>query len=138
VLALRGAWVEAEAEMRRAHEQLLSHKNRGAGEASYGVGELLRRRGDLADAEQAFVLAQQLGWDPQPGMALLRLAQGRVEAAAATLRSALASPTVDRFGRARLLAAQVEVTVAAGTFDEARQAALELVVIADSLSANRP
>ena len=134
VLALRGAWVEAEAEMRRAHEQLLSHKKRGAGEASYGVGELLRRRGDLAEAEQAFVLAQQLGWDPQPGMALLRLAQGRVEAAAAALRSALASPTVDRFGRARLLAAQVDVTVAAGTFDEARQAALELVTIADSLS----
>ena len=134
VLALRGAWVEAEAEMRRAHEQLLSHKKRGAGEASYGVGELLRRRGDLAEAEQAFVLAQQLGWDPQPGMALLRLAQGRVEAAAAALRSALASPTVDRFGRARLLAAQVDVTVAAGTFDKARQAALELVTIADSLS----
>lgn len=134
VLALRGAWVEAEAEMRRAHEQLLSHKKRGAGEASYGVGELRRRRGDLAEAEQAFVLAQQLGWDPQPGMALLRLAQGRVEAAAAALRSALASPTVDRFGRARLLAAQVEVTVAAGTLDEARQAALELVTIADGLS----
>ena len=134
VLALRGAWVEAEAEMRRAHEQLLSHKKRGAGEASYGVGELLRRRGDLAAAEQAFVLAQQLGWDPQPGMALLRLAQGRVQAAGAALRSALASPTVDRFGRARLLAAQVEVTVAAGALDEARQAASELMTIADGLS----
>ena len=134
VLALRGAWAEAEAELRRAHQQLLPHKPQGAAEASYGVGEVLRRRGDLAGAEQAFVQAQQLGWDPQPGMALLRLAQGRVEAAAAALRSALASPTVDRFGRARLLAAQVEVTIAAGALDEARQAARELVTIADGLS----
>jgi DNA-binding NarL/FixJ family response regulator len=62
------------------------------------------------------------------------LARGRGGAATPALRSALASPTGDRFGRARLLAAQVEVTVAAGTFDEARQAALELVTIADSLS----
>ena len=77
-----------------------AYKPQGAAEASYGVGEVLRRRGDLAGAEQAFVRAQQLGWDPQPGMALLRLAQGRVEAAAAALRSALASPMVDRFGRA--------------------------------------
>jgi DNA-binding CsgD family transcriptional regulator len=93
----------------------------------------LRRRGDLAGAEQAFVRAQQLGWDPQPGMALLRLAQGRVEVAAAALRSALASPTVDRFGRARLLAAQVEVAIAAGALDQARDAARELVTIADGL-----
>jgi ATP/maltotriose-dependent transcriptional regulator MalT len=134
VLALRGAWAEAEAEMRRAHQELLPHKPQGAAEASSGVGEVLRRRGDLAGAEQAFVRAQQLGWDPQPGMALLRLAQGRTEAAAAALRFALASPTVDRFGRARLLAAQVEVAIAAGALDEARRAARELVTIADGLS----
>jgi DNA-binding CsgD family transcriptional regulator len=133
VLALRGAWAEAEAEMRRAHQELLPHKPQGAAEASYGVGEVLRRRGDLQGAEQAFVRAQQLGWDPQPGMALLRLAQGRVEAAAAALRSALASPSVDRFGRARLLAAQVEVLIAAGALDQARDAARELVGIADGL-----
>jgi DNA-binding CsgD family transcriptional regulator len=134
VLALRGAWAEAEAELRRAHQELLPHKPQGAAEASYGVGEVLRRRGDLAGAEQAFVRAQQLGWDPQPGLALLRLAQGRVEAAAAALRSALASPTVDRFARARLLAAQVEVAIAAGALDEAGHAARELATIADGLS----
>jgi DNA-binding NarL/FixJ family response regulator len=133
VLAMRGAWDEAEAELRRAHQQLLPHKPQGAAEASYGVGEVLRHRGKLVEAERAFVRAQRLGWDPQPGMALLRLAQGRVDAAAAALRSALASPTVDRFGRARLLAAQVEVAVAAGTLDEAGLAARELVAIADGL-----
>jgi ATP/maltotriose-dependent transcriptional regulator MalT len=134
VLALRGAWDEAEVEMRRAHQELLPHKPRGAAEASYGVGEILRRRGDLAGAEQAFVRAQQLGWDPQPGMALLRLAEGRVDAAAAALRATLASHTVDRFARARLLAAQVEVAIAAGTLDGASDAARELAVIADGLT----
>jgi DNA-binding CsgD family transcriptional regulator len=134
VLALRGAWDEAEAEMRRAHNELLPHKPQGAAEASYGVGEVLRRRGDLVGAEQAFARAQQLGWDPQPGLALLRLAQGRVEAAAAALRSALASPTVDRFALARLLAAQVLVAIAAGALDQAHRAARELAAIADGLS----
>jgi tetratricopeptide (TPR) repeat protein len=132
VLALRGAWAEAEAELRRAHQELLAHKPQGAAEASYGVGEVLRRRGDLQGAEPAFVRAHQLGWDPQPGMAL-RLAQGPVEAAAAALRSALASPSVDRFGRARLLAAQVEVLIAAGALDQACDAARELVGIAEGL-----
>jgi DNA-binding CsgD family transcriptional regulator len=134
VLALRGAWDEAEAEMRRAHNELLPHKPQGAAEASYGVGEVLRRRGNLAGAEQAFARAQQLGWDPQPGLALLRLAQGRVEAAAAALRSALAAPTVDRFALARLLAAQVVVAIAAGALDQADRAARELAAIADGLS----
>jgi DNA-binding CsgD family transcriptional regulator len=134
VLALRGAWAEAEAEMRRAHQELLPHKPHGAAEASYGVGEVLRRRGDLVEAQRAFLRAQQLGWDPQPGLALLRLAQGRVDAAAAALRPALASTTVDRFGRARLLSAQVEVAVAAGALDEARDAARELTAIAAGLN----
>ncbi len=67
-------------------------------------------------------------------MALLRLAQGHGDAAAAALRSALASHSVDRFGRARLLAAQVEVAIAAGAIDDARDAARELATIADGLS----
>jgi DNA-binding CsgD family transcriptional regulator len=133
VLALRGGWAEAEAELRRAHQELLPHKPQGAAEASYGVGEVLRRRGDLAGAELAFVRAQQLGWAPQPGMALLRLAQGRGAAAAAALRSALASHTVDRFTRARLLAAQVEVAIATGALGGARDAVGELATIADGL-----
>jgi ATP/maltotriose-dependent transcriptional regulator MalT len=135
VLALRGEWDEAEAELRLAHDELLPHKPGGAAEASYGVGEVLRRRGDLAAAELAFVRAQRLGWDPQPGLALLRLAQGRVAAAAAALRSTLASPPpVDRFAHARLLAAQVDVSVAAGALDPAREAARQLAAVEQALT----
>ena len=134
VLALRGEWDEAEAELRLAHDELLPHRPGGAAEASYGVGEVLRRRGDLAAAEQAYLAAQRLGWDPQPGLALLRLAQGRVAAAAAALRPALASPPpVDRFAHARLLAAQVEVSVAAGALDPAREAARQLAAVEERL-----
>jgi ATP/maltotriose-dependent transcriptional regulator MalT len=135
VLTLRGEWAEAEAELRLAHDELLPHKPGGAAEASYGVGEVLRRRGDLAAAEQAFTLARREGWDPQPGLALLRLAQGRVDAAAAALRSTLASPPqVDRFAHARLLAAQVEVSIAAGDLDQAREAARQLADVEQALA----
>ena len=135
VLALRGEWDEAEAELRLAHDELLPHKPGGAAEASYGVGEVLRRRGDLAAAEQAFLAAQREGWDPQPGLALLRLAQGRVQAAAAALRTALASRSaVDRLAHARLLAAQVEVSIAGGSLELAREAARELAAVGEALA----
>jgi DNA-binding NarL/FixJ family response regulator len=135
VLALRGDWDEAEAELRQAHDELLPHRPGGAAEASYAVGEVLRRRGDLAAAEVAFARARRLGWDPQPGLALLRLAQGRVDDAAAALRSTLASPPlVDRFAHARLLAAQVDVAIAAGALDQARAAAAELAAVEAALA----
>jgi DNA-binding NarL/FixJ family response regulator len=135
VLALRGDWDEAEAELRQAHDELLPHRPGGAAEASYAVGEVLRRRGDLAAAEVAFARARRLGWDPQPGLALLRLAQGRVDDAAAALRSTLASPPlVDRFAHARLLAAMVDVSIAAGALEQARAAAAELTAVEDALA----
>jgi DNA-binding NarL/FixJ family response regulator len=78
----------------------------------------------------AYRRAHQLGRDPQPGLALLRLAQGRVDAAAASIRAALAGETQDRLWRARLCAAQVEVALAAEDTAAARTAGDELAATA--------
>jgi DNA-binding NarL/FixJ family response regulator len=134
VLELRGAWVRAQTEAQRACEELLPHEGRVAAEASYLAGDIQRRRGDLEAAETSYDRAHALGRDPQPGLALLRLAQGRAEASAVGLGLALASekpgPGPDggsgRLRRCRLLAAQVEVALALGRTDAARTAADEL------------
>lgn len=133
VLGLSGLWREAEGELRRAGGELLSCGDPSAGEAFYAVGELARRRGDLVAAEEAFGRAHELGRDPQPGLSLLRLAQGRVATASAALQRALTGPPADRVGRAQLRAAQVEVAVAAGDLAAARAAAGDLSVIAGEL-----
>jgi tetratricopeptide (TPR) repeat protein len=90
VMHLRGAWTEAEEEARRACGELLHMSPAFAAEGFYEVGEIRRRTGDLAGADQAFRQASELGREPQPGLALVRLAQGKVDAAAAGVRRALA------------------------------------------------
>lgn len=129
VMRLRGAWSEAEREAEQATEDLLEPMPAFASEALYQLGEVRRQRGDLAGAEQAFTRASDLGREPQPGLALLRLAQGSVKAAAAAMRRALAQEG-NRLARARLLSAQVEIAVADRDLDGARQAAEELGTIA--------
>ncbi|WP_405866306.1 LuxR C-terminal-related transcriptional regulator [Streptomyces sp. NBC_00005] len=126
VLELRGSWTRAAAEAVRTCEELLPYERRMAAEAFYVTGEIRRRRGELAAAEQSYERAHELGRDPQPGLALLRLAQGKAEASAAALRPALAGDGPGGLERCRLLAAQVEVSLALGRLDEARTAAGEL------------
>jgi tetratricopeptide (TPR) repeat protein len=77
IMRLRGAWVEADEELQRACKELADFNPRVAGEAFYEIGEIRLRMGDLAGAEEAFGRAIELARDPQPGIALLRLAQGR-------------------------------------------------------------
>jgi DNA-binding NarL/FixJ family response regulator len=84
-----------------------------------------RMLGDFAAAERAYRAANRAGREPQPGLALLRLAQGDAEAAASGIRRALAE-TADPVRRARLLPAQVEIMVAVADLDEARHACAEL------------
>jgi DNA-binding CsgD family transcriptional regulator len=129
---LRGAWLEAEAEASRASREL-GFNPRVAARAFYETGEVRRRVGDLAGAEEAFARAHELGLSPQPGLALLRLDQGKPDAAMQALRAAVADEPPGRPRRARLLAAQVEAAVAGGDLDAAGRASRELDEIAGRL-----
>jgi ATP/maltotriose-dependent transcriptional regulator MalT len=133
ILGLRGEWEEAESEIRTAAEELAAVKPTSAAEAYYALGEICLRRGDLAGAEDFFRRAHELGRDPHPGLALVRLAQGYISVAAAALRAGLANASGSRMGRARLLAAQVETAVAAGDLELAQAATAELSAIAEAL-----
>lgn len=130
ILRLRGALADAAREATDACEELRPYDVGSTGEAFYELGEVRLRLGDLAAAEQAFRQAHELGRDPQPGLALLRLAEGKAEAARTAIRSALGDESRDRLARSQLLPAQVEIALAVGDVDGARAAADELDGIA--------
>jgi ATP/maltotriose-dependent transcriptional regulator MalT len=130
VAILRGAWPEAEAEASKASEELMRLDPVASGGAWYQAGEARRRSGNLDGAEEAFTRAQELGFEPQPGSALLRLAQGKVEAAQSALRGAIAAESGNPLRRAKLLSARVDVALDAGELDEATVAVEELEAIA--------
>ena len=125
ILQLDGSWRDALEEVRRASERFEKTRNPAAGLARYRQGELLRLQGDFTGAEAAYREASGFGWEPQPGLAQLRLAQGRAEAALSAIRRAEAA-TANPVERARLLPAFVEIMLAAGEVESARRACLEL------------
>ena len=132
IMQLRGSWADALAEARRATERFaLQVDPPGRGVAFYRQGELQRLQGDFVEAEQAYLQASREGWEPQPGLAQLRLAQGQADAAAAASRRALGE-TTDSLKRAALLPAHVEIMLALGEVDEARAASLELDELASA------
>jgi class 3 adenylate cyclase len=132
IVALRGGWAEAEEEAKLASKELMSFKALPlAADGFNAVGEIRLRMGDLEGAEEAFRQARALGHDPQPGMALLQLAQGRPDAALASIRAALDDGPNARLWRARLLPALVEIAVEAGEIAPAEAAAQELIAIAE-------
>ena len=131
IMRLRGDWPTAEEQALTACEELHDFDRFTTSAGFYEIGEIRRRRGDFAAAEEAYRTANELGRDPQPGLALLRLAQGKVDAAVAGIRRALAD--VDEpLARVRRLPAQVEIAIAAGDLSTARAAAEELERIVDS------
>src|SRR6188472_2163974 len=130
LLQLQGAWAPALEAARRAEERSRRAENpAAAGEASYRRGEIHRTLGQFRAAEQAFREASRYGREPQPGLALLRSAQGKVEAAAATIRRALAE-CAEPGRRASLLPAFAEIALAVGDVAAARAASDELSALA--------
>ncbi len=131
VLRLRGRWAEAEAEAEAACEDFLAFNMPGeAAHATYELGEICLRRGDLSGAATAFRRAVEAGAEPQPGLALLRHAEGKPIVGLAELTRALADVPNDRVERARLLPAFVELAVAAEQRETARDAVQELDALA--------
>jgi DNA-binding CsgD family transcriptional regulator/tetratricopeptide (TPR) repeat protein len=130
LLRLHGDWPAALEEARLAGDRFAVAMNPGAiAKAWYLQGEVQRLSGRFGEAEEAYREASRLGLEPQPGLALLRLAQGNGEAATAAIRRA-EGETTDRAARAGLLPAYVEIMLAAGDVDAARDACGELREIA--------
>lgn len=130
VMQLHGDWPDALDQAQRACQALQNHP--AIAVAYNQLGELHRLRGEFAAAETAYREASRRGWIPQPGLALLRLAQGDVAAAAAAMRTVM-DEADDHLTRAGLLSAYVEIVITVGDVPVARTAADELSQIADSL-----
>jgi DNA-binding NarL/FixJ family response regulator len=133
VMQLQGAWQAALAEVRHAGQRL-GHgvlNQRIAGSARYREGEIHRLLGDFTAAEAAYRAASRLGFEPQPGLALLRLGQGDVAAAAAAIRRVV-DETEQPQRRAEVLPAYVEIMLAAGSLEAARDASSELDALSDT------
>ena len=134
LLLLGGTWGAALEEARRSAERFTRGllNELACGRAWYCQGEAHRLRGEFAAAEAAYRAASRCGHEPQPGLALLRLAQGNTAAAAAAIRRVVGE-TTEPLGRVGLLPAYVEIMLAAGTPDRARAACREL----DQLAAHQ-
>jgi DNA-binding NarL/FixJ family response regulator len=135
IFQLRGAWTEALESARQACELLAGPPTWDAlGSAYYQLAEIQRLRGELEEAEGSYRRASLAGRDPEPGMSLLRLAQGRLDLAVPAIRRAL-DEAQDPIARSRLLPACVEVLLEADDVGGARAAADELAGIAAQLRA---
>lgn len=128
IFELSGAWGQAVEEAVHAADRPASEREVVA-DACYQQGEIHRLRGETSAAEEAYRRANRFGRDPQPGLALLRLSQGRAADAASAIRRVLQT-TPDALDRTRLLPAHVEISLGANELDQARAASEELGAIA--------
>jgi DNA-binding NarL/FixJ family response regulator len=130
IMQLQGAWEAALDEARRAGERFAEGvlNARVCGKAYYRQGEVHRLRGERGAAEESYREASRRGYEPQPGLALLRLAEGKTDAASSAIRRVLDEASQPR-ARAALLPAYVEIMLAGGDLEEVRSACRELEAI---------
>jgi DNA-binding CsgD family transcriptional regulator/tetratricopeptide (TPR) repeat protein len=129
IMRERGIWLEAEREARRVCEELATLHISTAARAHYELGEIKRLTGDIEAAEAFFMQAHRMGFDPQPGLARLRLGRGDVDAALGQLQRAV-DEARDGLARARFLPDLVEIALVRGDHELARSAAEELDAVA--------
>jgi class 3 adenylate cyclase len=133
ILALQGGLEVAMQELQQATEELAGYNQAPPlADGFYALGEIRYRLGDLEGAEDALRQAHGLGRTPQPALALIRLSEGKVDAAFHSINAALAEQTWDRWARARMLPAQVEIAIAAGDVATATKAAEELAELTET------
>ncbi len=131
ILQLEGNWRGAFAEAERAGEGLKGTTEQTAmANAAYRRAEILRLRGDFTASEAEYRRAAEIGIDPQPGLALLRLAQGRGDEAAPMIRRALETAG-DKPRKTALLPAGVEICIACGDLETAENLCGEMAEIAE-------
>jgi DNA-binding CsgD family transcriptional regulator/tetratricopeptide (TPR) repeat protein len=136
LMRLHGDWPDAVQEAHRACDWLsLPASPETPAEAFYQLGELRRLSGEFDEAEEAYRQASKWGRSPEPGIALLWLARGQTEAAAAALHRALDECEPNCGKRAELLGAHVEALIAKGELAAARDAASELKELAKARDA---
>jgi class 3 adenylate cyclase/tetratricopeptide (TPR) repeat protein len=129
-MRLTGAWADARAEVERAVDELRDFHPAVAAAAFHELGEVRLRTGDLDGAAEAFDQARSLGEEAQPGRAMLLLARGDADAAAASIRGSLEELSWNKLARARLLPAQADIAKARGDGSTATAAAAEMEEIA--------
>jgi class 3 adenylate cyclase len=130
VAAVGGAWERAEIELQQATTELSAYNaTPPQADGFYAIGDIRRLKGDFEGAEAALREAHSRGRSPQPALALIRLAEGRIKAAESAINAAVDDETWDRWARARLLPAQVEILIAAGQPERARGAVEQLAGI---------
>jgi class 3 adenylate cyclase len=128
VSVISGAWEQAELDLEQATIELGAYNaTPPQADGFYAIGDIRRLKGDFEGAEVALREAHARGRSPQPALALVRLAEGKVKAASAAINAAVAEETWDRWARARLLPAQAEIAIEAGDIALARTAVDELV-----------
>ena len=131
IMRLRGDLEAAEKVATAACDELHDFERYITASGYYEIGEIRRRLGDFAAAEEAYSRANELGADPQPGLALLNLAEGKLESAVAGISRAL-EEVEEPLSRIRRLPAQVDIAVAARDLKTARAAVAELEELVDS------
>jgi DNA-binding CsgD family transcriptional regulator len=140
ILQLQGDWPGALVEVMKARDHLAERSEAAVGRACYQQGELHRLRGEFAEADEMYREAGRYGCEPQPGMSLLRLAEGKSDDAAAAIRGVVGSAggqqvTSAGLQRPKLLGPFVEISIAANDLETARGAADELTQIATAFDA---